>query len=316
MPVSSRVNRPLPRVSTREAKTLSEFTNVTKEAVAGDGNGKVFIASQYADFHNYGQVWIRLYEGVDGSGNAVYSPPKKALADKDFYPADGMAIRVSVDMVSGKYRVQGNDVKRSAAYGVNTNGFNTQNPAHNRRYLDDLRNGSFFSPTSNTTSLTKVTQEPYLYIYNGTVKLAQKGLTDNVDLSSYIPGSNLERLVGLGIKASDNSVQIVSGSTRAVSGDAWELTDLQEIVDGFDSDTMPIDVWRLQDSQTEINQTDRLFDLRQFINMPGAGGSGYPDPVTNTFEITAGYTVLVKDGITVSSGGIIKLNSGSVMKVF
>lgn len=311
----SRVNKPLPRIQATEGYAFGQLTGQTTKATVGDGSGNVFVSANNSN-RNYGRVWIRVNQGVDANGEAITSPPIKALANKDFYPADGMPVNVSVDPVTGAYRIEGNDVLAAGRGGINTNGFNTQNPAHNSKHFADLRDMRSFVPTTNTTSTTKITIEPYLYIYNGTVKLAEKGLSDNVDLSSYVPTAGNERLVGIAIKASDNSVQIVSGTTRTISSDPFAIADLQELADLLDTDAMPVDIWRLKNAQSEINIADRFMDWRQIVNVPGgAGGSGYPDPVTITFEVIAGYTVLVKDSISVTTGAI-KLNAGSTLKVF
>lgn len=268
MPISSRVGRPLARINTLEQTALREQSGATISGLLGDGNGNVRVLSD-DNSENLGLVWARIYEGINPlTGTVQTSVPFRAINNGIFYPADNMAVRLSKNPVTGLMQVEKNDPDRAQAIGLNLNGLNPQDPAINNHKFADIRNMRTFIPTSNTISSTSISIEPYLYAYNGTIKLAEKGQSDNIDLASYIPTAGNERLVGIAIKASDNSVQIVSGTPRTITGGSWSLSDYQELYDLLDADAMPSDIWRLHNAQTEITMSDRLLDWRQVINVP------------------------------------------------
>ncbi len=287
MPVTSRVTSPLSRVPAREGQALKEQTGGTEQAIAGNGKGVVNVISADSGTSAYGMVWIRLIRGINPTtGGFLTTPPIRAQAKSDFYSVDGMPIRVSVDAVSGLHRVEGNDVGRASEAGVNVNGLNAQAPATHKRWLRDIRNMKPFIASTNTTNATKIAIEPYLYAYNGVLKDATKGISNDIDLASYIPTNGLERLVGIAIKAIDNSVQIVSGSTRTISAANWSLSDLQALYDQLDSDAMPSYVIRLADAQDTITMSDVILDWRQFINVPNQTTTGAVQVISST-----GYTI-------------------------
>lgn len=313
MPTYSRVNKPLMRVSAREGQAFKEQSGGTEQAIAGDGNGNVNVLSTDGSFNKYGMVWIRLKRGVDPSTQtALTTPPIRALAKEDFYPADNMPIRVSLDPVSGLYRIEGNDTRLAAQGGLNVNGLNTQAPAHSNRWLRDIRNLRVFFPTTNTLSTMKASVEPYLYVYNGTIYNAQKGQTDNIDFTSYVPSSGLERLVGAALLPDSNTIQLVSGSTRAISAAPWTVANLQELIDGFDVGSVPMQAVRVRAGATALRNEDVLFELRQVIgtDVNGLGTLGYPNPVTNSQSIREGYTLIVEAPFEISSGGSLTIESG------
>lgn len=314
MPTYARTNKPLKRVNSGEMKAYLEQSGKTKLAIIGDGSNNIKVASN-GDSSNYGFVWIRLVQGTDVNGEAVTGVPTKAVAQADFYPAQGMPVRVSKNRATGFLEIQGNDVAQARAGGINTNSFNAHDPSRYVSTFADIRNMRTFAIGSATTTSTKISIEPYIYIYNGVVRFTQKGQSDNIDLASYIPTAGNERLVGVALKASDNTVQIVGGTARTITNSTWSLSAIQELYDGLDSDAMPIDIYRLSNAQTNITNDNRLFDWRQVVNVPGTNNLGYPNPVSAPTVVADGYTLLVADSIKITTGNLT-LGDSSVLKIF
>lgn len=279
MPTISRTNYALPRNTSGDGLAFKQHVGATKTALVGNGQGKVYCTGE----RNYGKVWIRVFEGVGDATESRTSPPKRAFAVGQFYPAENMVVKVRENTVTGMYEIEGNDVLGAAQRGFNTNGINPMNPSNNEIWLRQIRNGRSFVPTTNTASSTKVSIEPYFYVYNGVIKDATKGQSDGIDLASYIPTAGNERLVGVGTKASTNTVQISAGTTRTIVSSQWSLADIQEVYDGFDSDITLVQIYHLKDAQAGIDEkTDKRFDLRQFINIPNEATTGAIQVISST----------------------------------
>lgn len=95
-----------------------------------------------------------------------------------------------------------------------------------------------------------------------------------IDLESYIPAGTGEWCLAGLFLTSANTVEVVTSTDQPLN-DPLDETDIQECIDGRSTDALPIACWRLVNGQTSIADTDKFFDARQWINVPGgAGGTG------------------------------------------
>lgn len=109
-----------------------------------------------------------------------------------------------------------------------------------------------------------VTLFPFRYIRNGTVH-DFTGVSGGIDLSSYVPGSSGQnRVVGIYLKPDDTSEVKASTSTN----DPLGTTDFQESLNASSDGSIPAVFWRMYYGQTALADTDKLWDCRQWINVP------------------------------------------------
>jgi len=109
-----------------------------------------------------------------------------------------------------------------------------------------------------------VTLFPFKYIRNGTVH-SFTGVSGGVDLSSYVPGSaDQSRVVGIYLKPDDTHEVKASISTGDPLGDS----DFQESLNAATDGNIPAVFWKMRTGQTLISDTDKLWDCRQWINVP------------------------------------------------
>lgn len=88
------------------------------------------------------------------------------------------------------------------------------------------------------------------------------------DMSSYIPGtSGIRKAIGVFLKP-DDTIEIVQGDNEYIADPIIIGTSLQPILNRATVGSIPTSFWNLYYGQTEIADTDRLLDARQWINIP------------------------------------------------
>ena len=95
-----------------------------------------------------------------------------------------------------------------------------------------------------------------------------------VDLESYLPTNPNEWLLaGLFLKQADDTVEVVTSTAQDFS-EPLTSEDIQECIDGSTDLSIFIAGWILRYGQTIIAETDKLIDLRQWVNIPQSSGAG------------------------------------------
>lgn len=109
-----------------------------------------------------------------------------------------------------------------------------------------------------------VTLFPFRYIRNGTLHNFT-GISGGIDSSSYIPLTVGQAcVVGLFLTPSDTHEIQVSTATYDPVGDV----DIQECITKATDGSIPSSFYKLVYGQTLISDTDKLWDARQWINVP------------------------------------------------
>jgi len=114
---------------------------------------------------------------------------------------------------------------------------------------------------------------PFMFVSGTTFKWYAG---EKIDLTSSIPGtSDFWGLAGIFLKT-DLTTEIVL-STPQETSEPLDDTDIQECVTGASDLSIPIVCWKLTNGQTEIVDSDKFFDARQWINIPQSSGAGSSD---------------------------------------
>lgn len=187
----------------------------------------------------------------------------------------------------------------------------TDNPFVHFRNVTDGKLFVAKDASGNPTLKLASYDEPYINA-TGTLYSLGRGesTSDSIDLTSYVPASNIERLVLIYTNPTDNSDGVVSGDTRTISGASWTTSDIQALVNKLPHQhTAPREVWRLADSQTYLRRSDFVDDLRQVINIPTA--TGFPTTLSRNWLILANHQVIVQG--EVSTGDYQLITDGELI---
>lgn len=151
------------------------------------------------------------------------------------------------------------------------------------------------------------------YVDNQSVKWWNGGILDLSDYESSITvGYHQWVMVLLDKSLSPPQLVLQNGSEKL---EALPLlkSELEEIQ--IPSNQLPLIAIKIRRSDAKLYQQNIVSLLTSSSSGGGASSSGYPDPVTFDYEVEEGYTLLVKSGWSVSAGGSITLNTGSVVYV-
>lgn len=259
------------------------------EAVLGDADAVIFEPTQP------GFVRVR-YQTSTGNGwpQTVRKPrlPTPYVA--------GTPIWVGYDE-EGELCVLGPRISAQLSSGVNP----LTNDILNKVVPDlDMREALMLrcQPT-NPTSMS-VTMKAWIYVSGTTVNYYPGN--SNIDLTSYVPGSGLQRLVGVFLDTSGNT-EVIAASTPITASSTTPLgiDDVQECVTTAGSNCVPSAFWRIRDTTTYIDDSCLYLDLRQWLNLASSGGgmtsftvagdSGTPQTISN------GDTLTISGGTGLSS---------------
>lgn len=310
----NRTGRPLNIGSVGELAAFARHTRQRLPAYLGDGNGVIDVPANGTNHHHLGRVYIRFASGVDSAGNTKFTQAVAARNETDIEYHINYPILVRYDQTSGDYIVVEADHKRLAQAGANPHSLNKNHPVSKRIHLRQIVEGNVFAVATATTDSTKVTIEPFVYWFDGALYSGGKGITDNVDLAAYIPTAGNERLVVVGLNYADNSVQVISGSTRTISGSKYTLSDLDTLVQQLDDFTRPHRAVRLANNASTVREKALHSDVRQFLNVPQP--RGFVQVVNRHIRITDNYqelfTTLTVEGVLQVDGLLVEVGVGSV----
>lgn len=117
-------------------------------------------------------------------------------------------------------------------------------------------------PTSPASDSVAV--QPWIFVRDGVI---QQFAGEQVDLSSYWPGAEQQRVVGLFYDEASNEIQ-ASASTAQHTLDPLTLEDVQESIDGAGLDNAPIWFWKMAGADGTLKKAQSFLDGRQFLNVP------------------------------------------------
>lgn len=231
-----------------------------KRARLGDGNGRVYVPGRD------GYVYVR-FAASENNTNSVTTPTVVRLRANIAVTHD-LAVIVAHDP-DGVLAVMEADFGGLEQAGTNPLSTLSTNQEING-YIDLSYSPILRSQPVGGSEALYVSVLPFLYVSGTTLNVY---MGEKLDLTSYIPASADEWcLVGLFLKT-DNTVEVIS-STAKSTADPLGADDIQECITGATALSVPICCWQLTNGQTEIVDTDKFFDARQWINIPQTSGSG------------------------------------------
>ncbi len=314
--------RPRLRASSTLARTQKRVRNRTGipvRALLGDGSGNPLnmpTRNIAGDTSHYGQVPIRLLSaGVDANGQLLPSPVRQAYVIGGAFPmVDNMPIWVNrlPNSASDEYYIMGVDAQALAQAGVNSVEFNALDPRHKLLWFRNILNAQPIAISDPDSPSSSITSHPYLMIVNGAVQNIGKGVADALDITSSIPSTTgKERLCLIYYATDTDALGVVNGTERDISGDKWELADLNVMIALLDLTTdVPLYTYRLYQGMGVVSERDKLHDLRQTITIPpSAQSTGEASLYSAYASKTADYTLLSTDGTigVDASGGAITI---------
>lgn len=231
-----------------------------RRARLGDGNGRVYVPGRS------GYVYVR-FSASDGNTDSLTVPTAVRLR-ANIAVANDAPVIVSHDK-DGVLAVFESDFG-----GVEQSGGNPLSGLSNNVEVNGYIDLSYSpilrsQPVGGSEGLS-VSVLPFLYVSGTTLNVY---MGEKLDLTSYIPATtDYWCLVGLFLKT-DNTVEVIS-STAKSTADPLGADDIQECITGATALSVPICCWQLTNGQTEIVDTDKFFDARQWINIPQTAGSG------------------------------------------
>jgi hypothetical protein len=309
--MTNRTARPLINNRTDEYTAFAREAKALKRAYLGNAAGVIDVQrnGNNATDH-YGKVYIRFPEDTDSTNATVLGQAVEASVNPNMNFTYKINLPVLVRLVgaNGGYRVEGVDESQARIAGYNTTVLNPLHPSNQQHWLRTMRDGRLFATGTQDTDSTTVSIEPLVFHFDGTLYDGSKA--NNIDLSSYIPGTLTERLVVVGERANDRTVQIITGDTRAITATKYGLADLVPLVGQFDDYVIPIRAVKLADNDSTITEVDLHHDLRQFINVPQP--RGFPQIIRRNIHILTDYqefytTLSVDTGVLTVDGLLLEV---------
>lgn len=263
------------------------------EAVLGDADGNLWDTTQP------GFVLVR-YQTSTGNGwpQAVRKPrlPTPYVVGTPVwvgYDAEGelcvIEPRISAQLSSGVNPIT-NDILNSPVSDI------------------DMRNALYLrcQPTYPTSMF--VSLKSWIYITSGATVNYYPG-NEGIDLSSYVPGSGLQCLVGVFLDTSTNT-EVIATSTPITASSTTPLgiSDVQECVTAAGSTCVPSAFWRLRDTTTFIDDSCLYLDLRQWLNVAEAGGGGTGTVTSVGLSMPAEFSV---SGSPVTTSGTLSVSKAN-----
>jgi hypothetical protein len=283
-------------------------TGQLKRAFLGNANGVIPVATNQISSDHYGKVYIRFIDGLNDSGATVLGQAVEAWVNPNanYTYKTNLPVLVRTIGANNGYMVEQVDVIACARANYNTHVLNPMSPENQRFWLRQVWDaGAFALGTINNDSLT-VSVSPFIFHWDGAYY--DGGQPDNIDLSSYMPAADLERLVLLGIRAYDRTVQIVQSGTRTITHTKYALSDIANLIDEFDDYIIPIQAVKLADNAVTVLERDLHQDLRQFINIQPPRGT--PTSIVRHTLILNGFQDSAIGGIEISGIGSLEIQTG------
>lgn len=259
-----------------------------------------------------GFVYIHFPNGKDENGFARYSDPTIARSGNAAYlNAPGMPVYVAYND-SGELEIKGAQYAAIDQAGFDTRVLNPLNQQSKFVYIWQITIGLANAVANSvTTSFLVTIKSFYHYTGNRLQKVETPLAADKIDLSSYIPATDMHCYAAVWIDAYTN-LPVVTTSVAQATTSPLTAADLQELVvrtaSSRPADGIPLKAFYLANDQGTITQSARDVDLRQFLDNPQA--LGFPN-VLETLERVWPNRTLVTGPYTTSGVGAITLEAGA-----
>ena len=295
-------------LSVHQIRAMADFglhTGFTEVAYLGDAQGVIFVPPPDGDTStaHYGHYYIRKQQGLDAQGNPVLSQAIPALNTVPNLPLKaGFPVRVRQNPATLGYVIVEIAYQAANGAGYDTRQLNLADPVHKiirKRQIFDLKPTAIGqAPTSRET---RVPIQPYPLVWDGALVDLGKPLANGVDLASSIPAAGLERLVLLGSRPTDQTVQAVIGNTRTIAPSDYSISDVSALVAQLDDYVMPLATYRLSDAQPAVRESDLEHDIRQLWHVQPP--RGMPITLSRHFLVLDNYRITTSGSHTTAAGG-------------
>lgn len=305
----NRTSNPIPQALGATLARYSEQTRQEFSAVLGNGLDEIGVSPNPDNNGNgsWGYYWIRLATGNDNGGATQYGEPQKANIDKLIHipETQGLPIRVYKSGKNGEWVISSVDNRVLVAANVNPSGFNLYRIL-NSLWARMLRDGRVFSPNKTNSGGTRYTVESYVGVWDGDRLFHEhgRGLSAALDLFAHVPTAGNERLVLIAYLPYEDDYQAVSGASRTITAENFDLNYINAMAIQLYDYAMPKGCFRLQNAQTTITVEDFRIDLRQWFM--ATRPHGFPMTVSAPRTIISGYQQVIYNGLTVDS--ILKID--------
>lgn len=274
------------------------------EAIIGDTNGNPYTNEK-------SRYWVRIAERTDDNGNVVYGNPIKVR----YAGGSGVIVQAGVEvLLEYDYDNELSITRMKPDYfdraNIDSRTFNIGEPQNNwllvRNFVRWLTRPVGSSASQDSTLIT-VRENPFFiddYLdwqtYAGTKRAA-----DKLDLASYIPAADNQRLIVI-FHDTYNNTPLVTASTAQALTSAIDSTDYDECFAALThNEFVPLVAFTLSDNQSAITINDLTEDLRQVFNAPRVYGFPNPIPSDKAILIRSTHQEIVYD-LTVEGDLIIE----------
>lgn len=297
------VNRtfsPIPYNQISALVAEKEETKGLRVAYLGDGNGNFRVGANGTSNDHYGKVYIRFQGSVDSSGATTYTQAVEAYVNPNAnftYNAD-IPVLVYFDRPTQTWVVDRVDTVRANRANFNTHVLNPLNPSAQLLWERQLQDAKLFAPATTAIDALTISVQPFIFVFDG--QIYSGGKENNIDLTSYMPGAGLERLVIVGERAYDRTIQIILSATRSLTTDKYALSDIDTLIPEFDDYVIPLGAVKLADNASTVLERDLHQSLLQRINVQEP--RGFQNPVTRHRYIVSGYQEHVHGKVYITTG--------------
>lgn len=301
------INRTSNPIAQTDGKVLSQYTEQLRQqrrAYLGDGMGNLAVTPNTDNNGNghLGLYWIRFGTSNDNGGSTQFGEAQKARVGEflHFPEIANLPLRVYKNRKNGEWIIQSVDTQSLVDSNINPTSYNFFR-MFNSLWARMLHDGRVFIPNQLESGDTLYSIESYVGLWEGTRQFYEhgRGVSDSLDLLSYIPTADNERLVLVAYLPYEDTYQIVSGASRAIVSDEFDLTYLNTMSIQLEDYAMPKGCIRLQNAQTTVTVEDFRIDVRQWFL--ASRPSGFPRTISVPRTIISNYQELFFGSVTVDS---------------
>jgi hypothetical protein len=277
-------------------------TKQLRRAYLGDGNGRILVLANGMATDHYGKVWIRFADGTDDNGTTVFGQAVQASVNPNvnYTHKTNLPLLVRTSNANKRFIVEQVDEEAARNAGYNTHVLNPLAPEQKRFWMRQAWDAAISAVATDTTPSTNVTMNPFLFEFDGVIY--DGGEAQSIDLSAYIPSAGDERLVLIGKRANDNTVQVIQSATRTATTTLYDLSTIAALIDEFDDYVMPKQAVKLIGGATSVYERDLHQDLRQFVNVQQP--RGFPSVIKRHTKILADYQQMFKGSLSITTGSL------------
>lgn len=300
-----------------------EFELAKQRFKALTSNGRrVEIASKNGSFFTPdGRVYVRDMGGYSSGGVTVRNVPYPLEVEmgRGLFIGEGRIVLVKKDF-SGREYITSNDKDDLKQAGINPRQLNPNDPSTRYKPFELISNLQTFPTGGDGTVMV----HPGMYRKSDGTYGSYAGQLQIDLLTSYKPATaDNQQIVALWIDEDTNAVTITTSSELSQATDltlsgnlTTAMTYLNEAAASAPARNVGIGTYIVRGDDTVISEVNKFKDLRPFFDVFSTSGSvGYPDPVTYSFVVPDGNTLIVFDGWQVSAGGGVSVGAGSAVRM-